>query len=115
MFDLQHLQELNPEHEHEEDVKFSNLQELHKLEPEHQEPEHEDDAQLFDLQELGKFEPEQEEDVQFDPTVEPPVVTSSTKEPRWEEHLKSDLGKYWELPERTTRRARKQTSFFSPC
>ena len=54
-----------------------------------------------------------EENVQFDSSVEP--IVASTVGPRWETDLDSSLGKYWELPERTARRARKQTSFFSPC
>ena len=139
VLDLQQLHELKSEHE--EDAKFNltvdlpghviDLQQFCKLKPEHEEdaqfdstleptvelnPEHGEDVQLDSAVELPvELEPEHKENVQFDSTVELPVVTSSAKEPRWEEHLKSDLGKYWELPERTTRRARKQTSFFSPC
>ena len=54
-----------------------------------------------------------EENVEFDSAVEP--IVASTIRPRWKNDLDSSLGKYWELPERTTRRARKQTSFFIPC
>jgi hypothetical protein len=54
-----------------------------------------------------------EENVEFDSAVEP--IVAPTVGPRWKKDLDSSLGKYWELPERTTRRARKQTRFFSPC
>ena len=54
-----------------------------------------------------------EENVEFDSAVEP--IVAPTVGPRWKTDLDSSLGKYWELPERTTRRARKQTRFFSPC
>ena len=65
------------------------------------------------VQELQIQVPYSEENVQFDSAVEP--IVASTIRPRWKNDLDSSLGKYWELPERTTRRARKQTSFFSPC
>ena len=54
-----------------------------------------------------------EENVEFDSAVEP--IVAPTVGPRWKKDLDSSLGKYWELQERTTRRARKQTRFFSPC
>ena len=65
------------------------------------------------VQELQVQVPCREENVQFDSAVEP--IVASTIRPRWKKDLDSSLGKYWELPERTTRRARKQTRFFSPC
>jgi hypothetical protein len=58
--------------------------------------------------------PSQEDDAQFDSAVDP-VVASTTTTPRWEKELESNLGKYWELPEERPRRARKPTSFFTPC
>ena len=58
--------------------------------------------------------PSQEDDVHFDLAVDP-VVASTTTTPRWEKELESNLGKYWELPEERPRRARKPTSFFTPC
>ena len=53
------------------------------------------------------------DDVQMEPNPAEGSVSSCTNSRR-EGNLKSDLGKYWELPEGRPRRARKQTSFFSP-
>jgi len=68
---------------------------------------------VFDLQELQASVSRIEDDAQVDLAVEP--VVASTVKPRWIENLKSDLGKYWQLPEQRAGRTRKQASYFSPC
>ena len=52
----------------------------------------------------------------FDPQ-ELPMPLSEEEEPERcrQDFLKSDLGKYWEPPEPTTRRVRKRVIRFSPC
>ena len=55
-----------------------------------------------------------EDDVQSDSPVESDFACT-TNPRRKEDFLKSDLGKYWELPEQTTRRVRKRVVRFSPC
>ena len=73
-------------------------------------------ADFFTVEEPHQFE---SECIVYLPTEESnlavePVVASTVK-PRWVEDLKSNLGKYWQLPERRARRTRKQASYFSPC